>query len=220
MSTQQDFKKYATKHRRLTTLCLDSYVKQTQNMTRTVIEERNKPFREIDVYSMLMKERTIFLGSEINNPLANTIVAQFLYLASIDRRKPIKLYINSPGGSITAGLAIYDTMNLIAPHVETVGIGLAASMGAVLLAGGQAKKRSILPHARVMIHQPIGGFQGQAKDMEINLQQILNLKKELYKILAKHTKQPFQTIEKDSDRDYWMGAHQAVAYGMVDQVLT
>lgn len=219
MPTKKEFEKYATMHHGLDASYLECYAEQTKNLTRSVIEERNRPFREIDVFSRLIMDRIIFLGTEVSDNIANIIVAQLLFLESVDRDKPIKLYINSPGGSITAGLAMYDTMQLISPHVETVGIGLAASMSAVLLAGGQAGKRFALPHARIMIHQPMGGFQGQAKDMEINLKEVLNLKQELYDILAKHTGKPFETIEKDADRDYWMRADEAMVYGMVDQVL-
>ncbi|MBS9525953.1 ATP-dependent Clp protease proteolytic subunit [Litoribacter ruber] len=188
-------------------------------MTRSVIEERPTNFREIDVFSRLIMDRIIFLGTQVDDHIANIITAQLLFLESVDAKKDILLYINSPGGSVYAGLGIYDTMQYIAPEVGTICTGLAASMGAVLLAGGAAGKRSALPHSRVMIHQPLGGAQGQASDIEITARQILILKQELYEILALHSGKDIEEIEKHSDRDYWMRAPEAQEYGLIDEVL-
>ncbi|MCB0333692.1 MAG: ATP-dependent Clp endopeptidase proteolytic subunit ClpP [Bdellovibrionales bacterium] len=183
-----------------------------------VIEQTGRGERSYDIYSRLLKERIVFLGSEVNDVVANVITAQFLFLESEDPDKDIFLYINSPGGSITAGMAIYDTMQYVKPDVATVCIGQAASMGAVLLAGGAATKRSALPHARVMIHQPLGGFQGQASDIEIHAREIGRIKKEMNEVMARHTGKNLKTIEKDSDRDYFMTAMEAKEYGLIDQV--
>ena len=188
-------------------------------MTRAVIEERPTNFREIDVFSRLIMDRIIFLGLPVDDNIANIITAQLLFLQSTDAKKEVMLYINSPGGSVTAGLGIYDTMQYITPEVATICTGLAASMGAVLLAGGAAGKRSALPHARVMIHQPSGGMQGPSKDMEISLKLILSLKKELYEILAQHSGKKVGDIEKDADRDYWMTTSEAKSYGLIDEIL-
>ncbi|MCF6361448.1 MAG: ATP-dependent Clp protease proteolytic subunit [Cyclobacteriaceae bacterium] len=188
-------------------------------MTRSVIEERPGNFREIDVFSRLISDRIIFLGMAIDDNIANIITAQLLFLESADPKKDIIMYINSPGGSVYAGLGIYDTMQYIRPEVATICTGLAASMGAVLLAAGEAGKRSSLPHSRIMIHQPLGGSQGQATDMEISLKQILEVKKDLYEILSKHSGKSYKQIEKDSDRDYWMRAADAKKYGLIDEVL-
>ncbi|MCB0497876.1 MAG: ATP-dependent Clp protease proteolytic subunit [Cyclobacteriaceae bacterium] len=188
-------------------------------MTRSVIEERPGNFREIDVFSRLISDRIIFLGMAIDDHIANIITAQLLFLESTDPTKDIIMYVNSPGGSVYAGLGIYDTMQYVRPDVATICTGLAASMGAVLLAAGHSGKRSALPHSRIMIHQPLGGAQGQAADMEISLKQILEVKKDLYEILAKHSGKTFKQIEKDSDRDYWMRAEEAKKYGLVDEVL-
>lgn len=192
---------------------------QVEMMTRSVIEERPTNFREIDVFSRLMVDRIIFMGTGVNDQIANIITAQLLFLENADRAKDITMYINSPGGSVYAGLGIYDTMHFIKPDVSTVCTGLAASMGAVLLAGGAAGKRAALPHARVMIHQPLGGAQGQASDIEITAREIQKLKKELYEILAKHSGKSYEDVWKDSDRDYWMIAEEAKAYGLIDEVL-
>ena len=189
-------------------------------MTRSVIEERPGNFREIDVFSRLISDRIIFLGMAIDDNIANIITAQLLFLESADPKKDIVMYINSPGGGVYAGLGIYDTMQYIRPEVATICTGLAASMGAVLLAAGETGKRSALPHSRIMIHQPLGGSQGQASDMEISLKQIIEVKKDLYEILAKHSGKTYKQIEKDSDRDYWMRAAEAKKYGLVDEVLT
>ncbi|MBX0333226.1 ATP-dependent Clp protease proteolytic subunit [Pontibacter sp. HSC-14F20] len=188
-------------------------------MTRSVIEERPTNFREIDVFSRLIMDRIIFLGTQVDDFIANIITAQLLFLESADAKKDILLYINSPGGSVYAGLGIYDTMQYVNPDVATICTGLAASMGAVLLAGGAKNKRSALPHARVMIHQPMGGAQGQASDIEITAREILKLKKELYEILAEHSGKSYQEVYDNSDRDYWMKAEEAKEYGLIDEVL-
>lgn len=216
---RNEFRKYAVKDRRLSGLQVDNYVTQVENMTRAVIEERQMPFREVDVFSRLMADRIIFLGLPINDEFANIIVAQLLFLESLDSKKDILLYINSPGGSVYAGLSVYDTMQYVKPDVVTICTGLAASMGAILLAGGADQKRSALQHARIMIHQPMGGAQGQASDIEITARQIIALKQELYEILAKHSGKTIENIDKDSDRDYWMTATQAKEYGLIDEVL-
>lgn len=183
-----------------------------------VIEQTGRGERSYDIYSRLLKERIIFLGSEVNDVVANVIIAQFLFLESEDPEKDVFLYINSPGGSVTAGMAIYDTMQYIRPDVATVCVGQAASMGALLLAGGKKGKRSSLPHSRIMIHQPLGGFSGQASDVEIHAKEMLRIKRELNEILSGHTGQPYKTIENDTDRDNFMSAAQAKEYGIIDDV--
>jgi ATP-dependent Clp protease protease subunit len=188
-------------------------------MTRTVIEERPVNFREVDVFSRLMMDRIIFLGTPIDDYIANIIQAQLLFLESADAKRDIQIYVNSPGGSVYAGLGIYDTMQWIGPDVATICVGMAASMGAVLLCAGTKGKRTGLKHSRVMIHQPLGGAQGQASDIEITYREIEKLKKELYEIIAEHSGQPFEKVFKDSDRDYWMIAQEAKEYGMIDEVL-
>lgn len=220
MDFGKEFRKYATKHVGLNSLHTDKYISTVENMTRTVIEERPVNFREIDVFSRLMADRIVFLGTGIDDYIANIIVAQFLFLESMDAKRDIQMYINSPGGSVYAGLGIYDTMQFIKPDVATICTGMAASMGAVLLCAGAAGKRSGLQHSRVMIHQPMGGAQGQESDIEITAREIKKLKKELYDIISEHSKQPFEKVEKDSDRDYWMIAAEAKEYGMIDEVLT
>lgn len=220
MLNKKEFRKFAVKGQGINGLSVDRYLNRVENMTRSVIEERPTNFREIDVFSRLMMDRIIFLGMAIDDLVANVITAQLLFLESVDAKKDILLYINSPGGSVYAGLGIYDTMQYVKPDVVTICTGLAASMGAVLLAGGAAQKRSALKHARVMIHQPLGGAQGQASDIEITAKQILMLKKELYDILAHHSGKSFEQIEKDSDRDYWLKAEDAKEYGLIDEVLT
>lgn len=219
MNYKEEFRKYATKGQGISSIKMDAYFNNIEGMTRTVIEERNTNFREIDVFSRLMADRIIFLGSGIDDYISNIIIAQLLFLESVDAKKDILMYINSPGGSVYAGLGIYDTMHYIKPDVATICTGLAASMGAVLLAGGAAGKRSALPHSRVMIHQPLGGAQGQASDIEITAREIQKLKKELYDILAHHTGKDYETIWKDSDRDCWMIAEEAKEYGLIDEVL-
>lgn len=219
MLNKKEFRDFAVKGQGVNGTAFDQYTEYVENMTRSVIEERPTNFREIDVFSRLIMDRIIFLGTGVDEHIANIITAQLLFLESTDSKKDILLYINSPGGSVYAGLGIYDTMQYIAPEVGTICTGLAASMGAVLLAGGAAGKRAALPHARIMIHQPSGGMQGQSKDMEISVKQILELRKELYEILAEHSGKPLETIETDSDRDYWMRADQAKEYGLIDEVL-
>lgn len=183
-----------------------------------VVEQTGRGERSYDIYSRLLKERIIFLGTEVDDNIANLVTAQLLFLESEDPEKDIFLYINSPGGSVTAGLAIYDTMQYIRPDVSTVCIGQAASMGALLLSGGAAGKRFALPHSRIMIHQPLGGFRGQASDVEIHAKEMLRVKRELNEILARHTKQQIQVIERDTDRDNFMSAAQAKEYGLIDEV--
>ena len=216
---KDEFRYYAVKGQNITGSNVDRYIQRVENMTRAVIEERPTNFREIDVFSRLMMDRIIFLGMGVDDNIANIITAQLLFLESVDAKKDILLYINSPGGSVYAGLGIYDTMQYIKPDVATICTGLAASMGAVLLCGGAKGKRSALVHARVMIHQPSGGAQGQSSDIEITAKQILILKKELYDIISHHSGKPFEQVEKDSDRDYWMKAEEAKAYGLIDEVL-
>ncbi len=214
-----EFKKYAIHNQGISGSNIDRYGHYIESMTRSVIEERPGNFREIDVFSRLISDRIIFLGMPIDDNIANIITAQLLFLESADPKKDIIMYINSPGGGVYAGLGIYDTMQYIRPEVATICTGLAASMGAVLLAAGETGKRSALPHSRIMIHQPLGGSQGQASDMEISLKQIIEVKKDLYEILSKHSGKTYKQIEKDSDRDYWMRAAEAKKYGLVDEVL-
>ncbi len=218
----KEFKKYAVKHRGISSQTLDDYISfvyGAENMTRTVIEERNMPFREVDVFSRLMADRIIFLGTAIDDYIANIVQAQLLFLESTDSQKDIQIYVNSPGGSVYAGLGIYDTMQYINPHVATICTGIAASMAAVLLCAGEKGKRTALKHARVMIHQPLGGASGQASDIEITAREIQKLKKELYDIIAVHSGQTYEKVWADSDRDYWLIAEEAKAYGMIDEVL-
>ena len=218
MDHGKEFRKYAVKHQGISSLAVDAYLESSvEGMTRTVIEERPMNFREIDVFSRLMADRIIFLGMPIDDYVANIVQAQLLFLDSMDARRDVQMYINSPGGSVYAGLGIYDTMQWINPDVATICTGLAASMGAVLQCAGA--KRTALPHARIMIHQPLGGAQGQASDIEITAREIQKLKKELYDIIAEHSNQPFEKVQQDSDRDYWMTAQEAKDYGMIDDVL-
>ncbi len=219
MINKDEFRKFAVKDQGISGHAFDDYSSSIENMTQYVIEERPGNFRAIDVFTRLISDRIIFLGMGIDDQIANIITAQLLFLESSDPKKDIIMYINSPGGSVYAGLGIYDTMQYVNPDVATICTGLAASMGAVLLASGQDKKRSALPHARVMIHQPMSGMQGQASDMEISLKQTLEVKKDLYNILSKHSGQKYDKIEKDSDRDYWMRAAEAKSYGLIDEVL-
>ncbi len=184
-----------------------------------VIEQTNRGERAYDIYSRLLKDRIVFLGAPIDDHVANLVVAQLLFLEADDPDKEINLYINSPGGSVDAGLAIYDTMQLVRPDVRTICVGMAASMAAVLLAGGAPGKRQALPHARIMLHQPLGGFRGSARDVEIQTEQLLKMKRTLNEILAKHTGQPIEKIENDTDRDFWMSASEAKAYGIIDEVI-
>lgn len=222
MINRKEFRNYAVKHQGISGTVVDdviSHMYGPEMMTRTVIEERNMPFREVDVFSRLMADRIIFLGTEIDDYIANIIQAQLLFLESADSKKDIQIYINSPGGSVYAGLGIYDTMQYINPDVATICTGMAASMGAVLLCAGQTGKRTGLKHSRVMIHQPLGGARGQASDIEITAREIQKLKKELYDIIATHSGQTYDKVWADSDRDYWMIADEAKAYGMIDEVL-
>ena len=214
-----DFRKYATQHLGVNGLVLDDVMKaQAQYMNPYILEERQLNVTQMDVFSRLMMDRIIFLGTEINDYTANTITAQLLYLDSIDNGD-ITIYINSPGGSVTAGLSIYDTMQFITSDVATLCTGMAASMGAVLLVSGQEGKRSALTHSRVMIHQPLGGVQGQASDIEIEAKEIMKFKKELYTIISEHSHTPYEKVWADSDRNYWMTAEEAREYGMIDEVL-
>ncbi len=215
-----DFRKYATKHLGMDGLVLDEVMSaQAQYMNPYILEERQLNVTQMDVFSRLMMDRIIFLGTQIDDYTANTIMAQLLYLDSVDSGKDISIYLNSPGGSVTAGLGIYDTMQFISSDVATICTGMAASMAAVLLVAGQEGKRSCLPHGRVMIHQPLGGVQGQASDMEIEVKEIQKFKKELYTIISNHSHTPFEKVWNDSDRNYWMTAEEAKEYGMIDQVL-
>ncbi|MBM6960970.1 ATP-dependent Clp endopeptidase proteolytic subunit ClpP [Bacteroides caecigallinarum] len=216
-----DFRKYATKHLGMSSMVLDDVIKsQAGYLNPYILEERQLNVTQLDVFSRLMMDRIIFLGTEINDYTANTLQAQLLYLDSIDSGRDISIYINSPGGSVYAGLGIYDTMQFISSDVATFCTGLAASMAAVLLVAGQEGKRSALTHSRVMIHQPLGGAQGQASDIEITAREILKLKKELYTIVAEHSHTDFDKVWADSDRDYWMTAQEAKEYGIIDEVMS
>jgi ATP-dependent Clp protease protease subunit len=222
MDYGKEFEKYAIKDHGVNGNYYDKIINSMNpmGMTPNIIEERQMNAVAMDVFSRLMMDRIIFLGTGINDQIANIIQAQLLFLESTDASKDIQIYINSPGGSVYAGLGIYDTMQFIKPEVATICTGMAASMGAVLLCAGQKGKRSGLTHSRVMIHQPLGGAQGQASDIEITAREILSLKKELYDIIAKHSGQSYEKIEEDSDRDFWMKADRAKDYGMIDEVLT
>ena len=220
MTNNNEFYKYATKHRGINGLGLEKYANTiTDYISPTIIEERQLNVAQMDVFSRLMMDRIIFLGDQIDDYVANIIQAQLLFLESADPKRDIQIYLNSPGGSVYAGLGIYDTMQFIQPDVATICTGMAASMAAVLLCAGADGKRSALKHSRIMIHQPMGGMQGQASDIEITAREIQKVKKELYEIIAMHTKQPYDKVWADSDRDYWMTAEEAKAYGMVDEVL-
>ena len=222
MDYGKEFEKYATKHHGINSNYYGKIVSSMYpvGMTPNIIEERQMNIAIFDVFSRLMMDRIIFLGTGINDQVANIIQAQMLFLESTDASKDIQIYINSPGGSVYAGLGIYDTMQFIKPDVATICTGMAASMGAVLLCAGAKGKRSGMPHSRVMIHQPLGGAQGQASDIEITAREILTLKKELYDIIAKHSGQTYEKVHEDSDRDYWMKADKAMEYGMIDEVLS
>ena len=215
-----DFKKYATRHLGMNSMHLEKYIDVTSNyISPSILEERQLNVTQMDVFSRLMMDRIIFLGTQIDDYTANVIQAQLLYLDSADSGRDISIYLNSPGGSVYAGLGIYDTMQFISSDVCTICTGMAASMAAVLLVAGEKGKRSALTHSRVMIHQPMGGAQGQASDIEITAREIQKLKKELYTIIAEHSGNPYKRIEKDSDRDYWMTAQEALDYGMIDKLL-
>lgn len=213
-----EFRKYAMHDQGISSSTLDQFQKMNY-ITPYILEERPMNVTQLDVFSRLMMDRIIFLGVPIMDDVANIIQAQLLFLESLDPKRDIQIYINSPGGSVYAGLGIYDTMQYIGPDVATICTGMAASMGAILLCAGTAGKRSCLQHSRVMIHQPMGGVQGQASDIEITAREILKLKEELYRIISKHSGQDFEKVQHDSDRDYWMVSHEAKAYGMVDEVL-
>ena len=221
MDYGKEFQQYATKHYGINSMYYDKIVSSMYpvGMTPYIIEERQLNVAQMDVFSRLMMDRIIFLGTGIDDQVANIVQAQLLFLSSVDSSKDISIYINSPGGSVYAGLGIYDTMQFIQPSVATICTGIAASMAAVLLCAGDKGKRSGLPHSRVMIHQPLGGAQGQASDIEITAREILKLKDELYHIIAKHSGQTFEKVSDDSDRDYWMKAEEARKYGMIDEVL-
>ena len=215
-----DFRRFATGHLGMNGMVLDDVVKaQAQYLNPYILEERQLNVTQMDVFSRLMMERIIFLGTQVDDYTANTIQAQLLYLDSVDPGKDISIYINSPGGSVTAGLGIYDTMQFISSDVATLCTGMAASMAAVLLVAGKEGKRSALKHSRVMIHQPLGGVQGQASDIETEAKEIMKFKKELYTIISDHSHQSFEKVWNDSDRNYWMNAEEAKAYGMIDDVL-
>lgn len=217
-----DFRNYATKHLGMNGLALDKYTSITNDVnyiSPSILEERQLNVTQMDVFSRLMMDRIIFLGTQVDDYTANVIQAQLLYLDSSDPGKDISIYLNTPGGSVYAGLGIYDTMQFISSDVATICTGMAASMGAVLMVAGAEGKRSALKHSRIMIHQPMGGAQGQASDIEITAREIQKLKKELYTIIADHSHNPFERIEKDSDRDYWMTSEEALEYGMIDKVL-
>ena len=225
MNNKTDFRNYAVHHLGMNGLSLDQYTSavnarvSSNYINPSIIEERQLNVAQMDVFSRLMMDRIIFLGTEVNDYTANVIQAQLLYLDSADPGKDVSIYINSPGGSVYAGLGIYDTMQYITSDVSTICTGMAASMAAVLLVSGEKGKRFALRHSRVMIHQPMGGAQGQASDIEITAREIKKLKHELYTIIADHSGQPFERVEKDSDRDYWMTADEAKDYGMIDKVL-
>ena len=215
-----DFRKYATRHLGIDGLAFDQVVSaQGSYMNPYILEERQLNVTQMDVFSRLMRENIIFLGTEIDDYTANVIQAQLLYLQSVDTERDISIYLNSPGGSVTAGLAIYDTMQFISNDVNTICTGMAASMAAVLLVAGTEGKRQALPHSRVMIHQPLGGVQGQASDIEIEAKEIQKFKKELYTIISDHSHTPYEKVWQDSDRNYWMTAEEAREYGMIDAVL-
>ncbi|AKA35604.1 ATP-dependent Clp endopeptidase proteolytic subunit ClpP [Flagellimonas lutaonensis] len=221
MDYGKEFKNYATKHHGINSMYYEQLVSSLYpvSMTPNIIEERQLNAIAMDVFSRLMMDRIIFLGTGINDQVANIVQAQLLFLESADASKDIQIYINSPGGSVYAGLGIYDTMQFIKPDVATICTGIAASMAAVLLCAGAPGKRSGLTHSRVMIHQPMSGAQGQASDIEIAAKEVLKLKDELYEIISKHSGQPFKKVYEDSDRDYWMKAEEAKKYGMIDEIL-
>ncbi|ADV49422.1 ATP-dependent Clp endopeptidase proteolytic subunit ClpP [Cellulophaga sp. E16_2] len=221
MDYGKEFKNYAIKDQGISSMYYDKIMSSMYptNMTPNIIEERQLNAIAMDVFSRLMMDRIIFLGTGINDQVANIVQAQLLFLESADASKDIQIYINSPGGSVYAGLGIYDTMQYIKPDVATICTGMAASMGAVLLCAGEKGKRSGLTHSRVMIHQPMGGAQGQASDIEITAREILKLKDELYEIIALHSNHDIEKVRDDSDRDYWMKADEAKVYGMIDEIL-
>jgi ATP-dependent Clp protease, protease subunit len=221
---KNEFRKYAVGHRHVQSLQVDDYISKVENsvplaMTPYITEERELRVAQMDVFSRLMMDRIIFLGAAVDDNIANIIQAQLLFLQSADPKKDIQMYINSPGGSVYAGFGIYDTMHLISPDVATICTGMAASMAAVLLCSGAAGKRAALSHSRVMIHQPLGGVQGPASDIEITAREVLKVKKEIYEIISKHSKQDYQKVHDVSDRDFWMIASEAKEFGIIDEVL-
>jgi len=217
----KDFRKYATKHLGMNGLVVDDVIKaQREYLNPYILEERQMNVTQLDVFSRLMMDRIIFLGTQIDDYTANTLQAQLLYLDTAEPGKDISIYINSPGGSVYAGYGIYDTIQFISSKVATICTGMAASMAAVLLVAGEKGKRSALKHSRVMIHQPLGGVQGQASDIEITAREILKIKQEIYTIIADHSGQDYEKVLKDGDRDFWMNAEEALSYGMIDQILT
>jgi ATP-dependent Clp protease protease subunit len=222
---QQEFRSYAVKHLRIDQTYVNNYVSQTGNyairmgMTPYIMEERQLNISQMDVFSRLMMDRIIFLGTAIDDNVANIIQAQLLFLQSSDAKRDIQIYINSPGGSVYPGYGIYDTMQLISPDVATICTGMAASFAAVILCAGAKGKRAALNHSRVMLHQPLGGVQGQASDIEITAREVLKVKKEIYTIIAKHSGQLYQRVHDVSDRDFWMGAEEAKEFGMIDEIL-
>jgi ATP-dependent Clp protease, protease subunit len=221
MMINDEFRKYALKQHGISSMKMDSYVSMTRNyITPYIIEERPMNITQLDVFSRLMKERIIFLGVPIDDDVANIIQAQLLFLESQDPDRDIQIYLNSPGGQVYSGLGIYDTIQYIKPDVSTICTGMAASMAAVILCAGAKGKRFALPHSRVMIHQPMGGTQGQASDIEIEAQEIMKIKRELYDIIAEHTGKDFEQVWKDCDRDHWMIAAEAKEYGLIDQILS
>ncbi|MBC8344092.1 MAG: ATP-dependent Clp endopeptidase proteolytic subunit ClpP [Bacteroidetes bacterium] len=217
---KKEFDKYATKHTGISGNTLDQFYRVNSYITPNIIEERPLNIVAMDVFSRLMMDRIIFLGVPIYEDVANIIQAQLLFLESIDPKRDIQIYINSPGGSVYAGLGIYDTMQYISPEIATICTGMAASMSAILLSAGSKNKRFALRHSRIMIHQPMGGVQGQATDIEITAREIIKLKDELYRILALHTGQEFKKVSKDADRDFWMSSEEAKKYGMIDELLS
>lgn len=222
MDYKKDFRKYATQHRGINSMVFDQITSIIHNdyISPTIIEERQLNVASMDVFSRLMMDRIIFLGLPIDDYVANIIQAQLLYLESTDPTKDIQIYLNTPGGTIHAGLGIYDTMQYISPDIATICTGMTASMGAVLLTAGTKGKRSALKHSRIMIHQPMGGVQGQAADIEITAREIIKARNDLYSIIADHTGNSFKKVEKDADRDYWMSSEEAKKYGMIDEVLS
>lgn len=221
MNYGKEFEKFATKDQGISSMHYDKIITSMYptNLTPNIIEERQMNAVAMDVFSRLMMDRIIFLGTGVNDQVANIIQAQLLFLQSVDASKDIQIYINSPGGSVYAGLGIYDTMQFVKPDVATICTGIAASMAAVLLCAGEKGKRSALKHSRVMIHQPMSGTQGQVSDMEIAVRETLKVKKELYDIISSHSGKSYEQVEKDSDRDYWMTSNEAQDYGMIDEVL-
>ena len=219
----KEFRLYAIKHRGISSITFDKYSKVSSTKSAyinpTIVEERRLNVAQMDVFSRLMMDRIIFLGTAIDDDVANIIQAQLLFLESVDSTSDIQIYLNTPGGYVNAGLGIYDTMQYIKPDVATICTGLAASMSSVLLCAGQKGKRTALEHSKVMIHQPLGGAQGQASDIEIAAREILKTKQELYSIIAKHTGKSIKKIEKDGDRDYWLTAQEALEYGIIDEIL-